>query len=721
MYKKSLLKYCIITALLFFAVYSSADAQKFAIITDKASYEGAKAEILIYSETLQKEGLTNTIIIDKWNHPDSIREQLHNLYLKNKDFEGAVFIGDIPVPMLRDAQHMTSAFKMDQERYPWERSSVTSDRFYEDFDLKFNYLKRDTANKHLHYYSLRHDSPQNVTPDIYTGRIRIPWDEDFTLLKAFLKKAVAAHNETNMVDEVLFFAGHGYNSESMLARIDEKVTLLQQFPQLNKQQNGLEFIDFSYDDHIKFRLLSTLSGQDFDIALLHHHGDTDLELLDGEPPAIGVQNSVESIKFYLRSKVRDAKDKEAAKKNYMEWLGVPEAWFDLANDKAQTIKDSIYYADMDISASDLKKYFPGTRFIMFDACFNGSFQLDEYISGRYVFGNSRTIAAQANTVNSLQDKFPDEMAGLLALGMRIGELNKFNGFIETHIIGDPTLRFIPSGKLSFEAMKKAEGNNGKLLKLASFPHPDVQSWALRKLMENNFPGISSLMADKYFSSSYGTTRMECLIQLASKCDENFIKVLIAALDDSYELVRRFALIYVTESGDPGLIPALIKSAINPNISDREVFQLNSAFGFFDETALLAELDRSFNRIDTTGNYFGVIYNKVKKEVERECKSTEETIKAITSADTPVKTKIFEIKTLRNMPYHVGIPDLCSYALKCSDEQQMLLMLEAFGWFNYSYNKKEIERTCITIAGSGNYSEKIRNEALKTINRLNNPR
>lgn len=74
-----------------------------------------------------------------------------------------------------------------------------------------------------------------------------------------------------------------------------------------------------------------------------------------------------------------------------------------------------------------------------------------------------------------------------------------------------------------------------------------------------------------------------------------------------------------------------------------------------------------------------------------------------------------------MPYHTGIPALCNYALTCTDEQQLMLLIEAFGWFNYSYNKKEIEKTCSAIAASDKYSEKVRNEALKTINRLNNPR
>ncbi|MEZ5021230.1 MAG: hypothetical protein R2756_14135 [Bacteroidales bacterium] len=37
----------------------------------------------------------------------------------------------------------------------------------------------------------------------------------------------------------------------MTARIDEKAALLQQFPQLNRQDNGLEYIDYTFDEHIR--------------------------------------------------------------------------------------------------------------------------------------------------------------------------------------------------------------------------------------------------------------------------------------------------------------------------------------------------------------------------------------------------------------------------------------------------------------------------------------
>ena len=38
---------------------------------------------------------------------------------------------------------------------------------------------------------------------------------------------------------------------------------------------------------------------------------------------------------------------------------------------------------------------PNARFILFDACFNGSFHLDDNIVGSYIFNKGKTIATMA--------------------------------------------------------------------------------------------------------------------------------------------------------------------------------------------------------------------------------------------------------------------------------------------------------------------------------------
>ena len=85
--------------------------------------------------------------------------------------EGAVFIGNIPIPMIRKAQHMTSAFKMDEREYPMGRASIPTDRFYDDFDLKFKPIK-DSTDGLKHFYQMDPESAQYIECDIYTGRLK---------------------------------------------------------------------------------------------------------------------------------------------------------------------------------------------------------------------------------------------------------------------------------------------------------------------------------------------------------------------------------------------------------------------------------------------------------------------------------------------------------------------------------------------------------------------
>jgi len=89
----------------------------FAIVIDPESHRQAKTEVDSYASAIERQNGYSVIILeDKWGVPDSIRVELKKLWEK-KNLQGVVFIGDIPVAMVRDAQHFASAFKMDQDRY----------------------------------------------------------------------------------------------------------------------------------------------------------------------------------------------------------------------------------------------------------------------------------------------------------------------------------------------------------------------------------------------------------------------------------------------------------------------------------------------------------------------------------------------------------------------------------------------------------------------------
>ncbi|MFA7135891.1 MAG: HEAT repeat domain-containing protein, partial [Bacteroidales bacterium] len=107
------------------ALFSKVTQRGVAIVVDTQTNANCRESIESYAASIKADGLETYIIVDKWGIPDSIRVALYNLY-KSQNLEGAVFVGDIPVPMVRNAQHLSTAFKMDQKR-DWQRSSIPTD------------------------------------------------------------------------------------------------------------------------------------------------------------------------------------------------------------------------------------------------------------------------------------------------------------------------------------------------------------------------------------------------------------------------------------------------------------------------------------------------------------------------------------------------------------------------------------------------------------------
>ena len=331
-------------------LFAAPAARGFAIVVDSVSYVQAKEQIEAYAAEIEREGLKVYTVIDRWGVPDSLRAQLIALHGAAKaPIEGAVFVGDIPIPMIRDAQHMTSAFKMNQKTYDKKESSVPSDRFYDDFSLEFRFLERDEDNPAYFYYSLTETSAQRLSPDIYTGRIR-PTDcggtSRYEKLRAYLEKVVAEKRSANTLDQILYFSGHGFVSESMMARIDEKAMLYDHFPWLNKQKNGISYIDHRQQKYIKFPLMNEMQRPDLDYAVLHHHGDWDTQYLNNLPQSSYTEEEIASVKLYLRESMRHAaergKNLDTIKAKLMNRFDVPESWFDGAFD-AQLFHLQSYY------------------------------------------------------------------------------------------------------------------------------------------------------------------------------------------------------------------------------------------------------------------------------------------------------------------------------------------------------------------------------------------
>lgn len=701
----------------------------FAIVVDPKSYEEAKEEISQYAaaiETVQR--LKVYMVIDKWGIPDSIRTELIRLHaLKRNPIEGAVFIGDIPVPMIRDAQHLTSAFKMDQRR-DRKQSSVPSDRFYDDFKLLFSYVGRDEDTPYF-YYSLTAESAQYLRPELYTGRIR-PTDcngsSRYEKLRAYLKKAVAEKYRKNVLDTMLFFSGHGYISESMVARMDEKQGIYEHLPWLKRQKSGISFIDHTQESTIKFRLMNELTRPELDYAILHHHGDWNTQYLNGIPKPRNPLQAKEFIQSYGRSHLRAAKEKgkdvDSVAVKMERRFDIPGSWLENTFETEVCKKDSADAANLNIHLEDFKAYGykPNCRVVMIDACFCGSFYREDCIANEYIFGAGKSIACIANTVNVLQDNWSDRYMGLLGLGMRVGNVARYSGYLESHLIGDPTFAFTPAVEVVDINGLLADGKLAawkKLLKKSELP--ELKCMAIEQLTRAGMISSRELL-DTFCTSADAIVRIQALISLSEFRDTHFIEAIKWAVDDSYEMVQRFGLRFLGQNGDERLIPSLIKTCISNNTSERCNFNALNALSFYPEDKLLAEFNKQFNRNDICYIDKEKVGEAIEKAIKSSSKRWVDVTMAITADDTTDKARKSHIRTLRNYcPYYL-IPHLLSYAKESKQPEIQVMLLEALGWHKYSYMAKQIEDCAKEMNENRRLPQEVRKEALKAYNRVKPP-
>lgn len=700
----------------------------FAIVIDAESYRQAAAEVEAYARSLEQDGLKPIIIKENVSNPDEIRAQLVRLYNDKKaPIEGAVFIGDIPIAMIRDAQHLTSAFKMDQVAYPWEDSSVPSDRFYDDFDLKFDYIRQDSTNNLYHYYSLRSDSPQYLHPELYTGRIK-PIDDGtgnkYELLKRYLKKIVRLRAENNIIDQLLFFSGHGYVSESIMARIDEKGAHLQNFPWMHTRRQGIDYIDHKRDRSVKGRLMNELQRRNLDVALLHHHGDVEIEYLNNEPDPETPLEMVHTIKDYANYVYRRHLGKgtpdDSVKANIARNLGgLPHEWFHNEESDEHKIHDSLENRKLNLYVEDFANFTPNCRLVILDACFNGSFHKDKYIAGAYIFDEGETAATIGNSVNVLQDKWSDRYLGLAGLGMRLGNLVKYNTYLESHFIGDPAFHFTSAvaGLDANEMLSKPASWWKKQLKSE---YPAVRGMALRQLVDANMMSSDELLKI-YTSDPSEVVRMEAMNLLSLYDDANFEACLQMAVDDSYEMIQRYGLNFIAKRGNAELAPAIVKLAKRNNTGKRIEFGVSQAASLYPEELLVGELDRSFDALDyaegdAVRGYVADALRKYAnsyrlKDIDDLCHNDSLTAKA----------RKQNIRSLRNSTMHYKVDDLLEYVQNCQDEDVCVNLLEALGWFRPSFRHNDISEVALRMSKDESRSERVRNEALKTYNRINDNR
>ncbi len=678
----------VIISALALAIQSHA-ANTFAIFADEQTYLHCQSALGQYRDVLISEGLDARIYHADWQSPDEVKDIILALASKKRNpLEGAVFVGDVPIVMVRGGQHLTTAFKMDEERYPMQESSVASDRFYDDFDLDFEFIARDTVDTARYFYKLTSKGSQTLRPEIYTGRIRVPafmtanGADRYALISKYLLKAVAAHRESNVLDNMQFFYGSGYNSEDMNVLREKVFASEEEFPYTVGRASSRRFLNFHQEEQMKWTLFSELQRPETDFFQFSEHGGPEVQYISGFPERQSLVRQIEDLHYAVATgkKGRAALDSIA--------LHIDPAFLSDSAVSVLRAADSLRNRHKDIYQEEIAAISSNPRVIVLNACYNNSFHDPEgYIAGAHIFSDGRCIAVQGNTVNVLQDKFENKLVGLLSLGIRVGLWQKEFSYLESHLAGDPTFRFSPA--------PQDEALSEQLYRDLVHKPLDIKTWKrylksespiLRSaaLVHLAYAGVTDKALSMLRNDPSSMVRMHALNILLDT--PQIEEALIAGLNDPYELILRHSVRAACDYAAPGADSCVYKA-------------VQHLASYHTELVRVQFYAQSYRRITNP-----------------ESDLAEE---AATAANLSLKPRkrISSIRTFRNNNYIPAIDALVEVLADNNDDPSVrLVCAEALGWYDRSYARQRIIND-LSALDTRLYPEELVAEIEKTIKRL----
>ena len=308
--------------------------------------------------------------------------------------------------------------------------------------------------------------------------------------------------------------------------------------------------------------------------------------------------------------------------------------------------------------------------------------------------------------------------GLISEGGCIGDVARYSTYLESHIIGDPTFRFKPVSDAAIDIDHVINENKvSSWRKLLKSSLPDYQSLAIEHLCR--LKAITSAELKKiYEQSPYGIVRMMALTKLSKFNDANFIETIKLASQDAYELVQRQAIRYIHDSGDERLIPSLIKICISNNTSDRVNFDAKTALDVMSGDKLVKEFAQQFDDPSVHYIHKDTVRSIILRTIERGTRGAVKEIEEMTDTAKTKKAIKFTIRAQRNNLVHAKVPFFIDYVEHgTTDPELQTMILEALGWHANSYQAKNIADAALRISKDSKYAPEVRNEALKTYNRI----
>lgn len=699
----------------------------FAIVTDNQTYANTKEAMHLYKDAVEADGLATYLISGNFKNPDDVKREIVKVYHECPTLEGIVLVGDIPIALVRNAQHMTTAFKMNEKAFPWNESSVPTDRFYDDLNLKFEYLKQDSVNQQHHYYKLAEDSPQHLNPTFYSARIKYPekkGGDKYQAIAAYLKKAAAAKaDKSNKLDRVFSFNGGSYNSDCLLVWMDEEKAYMENFPLAFGREMGFKHWNFRMRHPMKYRLFDELSRDDIDVFMFHEHGMPTGQLINDELACTSLDSRYKMLKSTFYNAVVDHAKKEQStdrvRLQMQEKRHLTDVFFKDLDNREWWAADSAHYADERINTIDLmsRNLKTNPKFIMFDACYNGSFHEEDYIAGQYIFNDGHTLVTQGNTRNVLQDRWTIEMIGLMSHGVRVGQYNRIIASLEGHLFGDPTLRFAPIEENTWSVdMTVRKTDKAYWESLLNSKYADIQSLAMRMLADlDTNKTLSGRFLEMYRTTPFNTTRMEAIKLLSRYKDSSFTEVLKEGVNDAYELAARLSANYAAFNGDESLIPYVVDALVEHNERLRVQMGAKKALSLFPKEKVRREVDAFYARKDRQNE--DDEKNRLLRGLEATFAKDAKNHTVVMDMNASEKKRIAAIRTVRNFTFHPYVEDYLNLIRNESNPLEVrVAMTEALGWFTQSVKSPYIVSE-LKKYNHPSLPEDLRLEIEQTINRL----
>ncbi|MBP5518551.1 MAG: hypothetical protein J6X91_07855 [Bacteroidales bacterium] len=665
---------------------------KFAIVIDGKTFSNVKDQVYSYRDALSKDGLDAYIISGDWENPDQVREEIRKVYLANqKNFEGIVLVGDIPVVMVRNAQNMTRRFKMNENQFEKGRSSVPSDRFYDDLGLEFEFISKSKRvsgadGRELFFYNLKPESRQYLAPDFYSGRIMYPagiGGDKYKAIGDFLAKAAAAHLNPPKMRDMLLSRGALSEGEDPQARSGVVEMLRDQIPFLEEYPQRLFTLDFSKDyEPVTDNLLMSLKNKRFSIFYYRGHGNFG----EMQPGAAGKG----------------------------KWK-IPE--------------------------EDIRNLPVQMNYIILNSCFNGTIHRGKDIAGAFLFSKRNVLAVQAVSINSWQDEWMSRYMGIIYGGARVGEYHRLFPLLERNIIGDPTFHFAScyDYDLKDQTVLKAEDEPYWTACLERGLPPQAEGSrnnSLSCVAVNRLQAMGKLSSSEIVQRSLKTispsVSLEYIMQVyemfgrgySPEVSEDLLNMFRFGLQSNAEFVVRHTAVIELFYSNPLLCQALIET-MNTNIKLRRARCrqfTGEALGLMPPQIVDSVLATSPTRQNAK------LCSEVKKAMEAGQKHKRTELMILTDTHTETARRVLHAIAVKNWPYPDQIQLYLQMIANSSLNTEIRLHLaDGLGYFDYSYKKGEVidgvrkllEDPSVeaTMRNSMNRKSSLRDMLKKTLGRL----